>query len=82
MRRPQRWLLSRWSGRQSLFAPTTIAEAATRQEAIRGIAIPTTTERPTTVYVAIEARCPAPADGNFYKSAADQKHHQAKGTLK
>jgi len=44
MLRRQRWLLLRWLGRQSLFAPITIAGVAFRQEAIRGIATHTTTE--------------------------------------
>ncbi|AVH44030.1 hypothetical protein At1D1609_39830 [Agrobacterium tumefaciens] len=65
MLRLRLWLLSLWSGQQSLFAPTTIAGAATRQETTRGIAIPTTTELRMAVYVAIEARCRGLAAGDW-----------------
>jgi hypothetical protein len=65
MRQQPLWLLLRWSGRQSLFAPTTIVGAATLRERIPATATPTTTVRPMAACVAIEARCLALADGKF-----------------
>lgn len=63
MRRRLLWLLSPWSGRVSLFAPTTIVGAATLRELIPATATPTTIELPMAAFVAIEAQCLGRAAG-------------------
>lgn len=57
MLRQRPWLLSRWSGPQSLSVPITIAGAAIRRDPIPATATPTTTVRPMAAFVAIEAQC-------------------------
>lgn len=75
MRRPRLWLLSRWSGRQSLCAPITIVGAAIRQEPILATATLTTTAPPMAAFVAIEARCLGLAAGES-RSIAHQLSSQ------